>query len=178
MTGAAEITLRAPTVADAAAVHGLIARSKPLDLNSTYAYLLLCHHYADTCVVAHQGDRLAGFVSGYVPPRQPDTLFIWQVAVDHSARGSGLGAQMLRHVMERDVTAAARFMHTTISPTNIASRRMFQRFANSVAAPANEDMLFDRTVFGQEDHEEEVLLKIGPFYVAALEKGTNELEDI
>ena len=47
---------------------------------------------------------------------------------------------------------------------------MFQHLADSIAAPITEHTLFDRATFGDEDHEEEVLLKIGPFDVAALER--------
>ena len=36
------LTLGSPRVADAHAIHSLVAACRPLDLNSTYAYLLLC----------------------------------------------------------------------------------------------------------------------------------------
>jgi L-2,4-diaminobutyric acid acetyltransferase len=154
--------LRAPVAADAAQVHKLVAACKPLDLNSTYAYLLLCHHFSDTCVVARAGKDIVGFISGYRLPVRPDTFFVWQVAVHPEMRGARLGVQMLQDLLQRESTAAVRFMETTVSPSNEASRRMFQRFADSAGAPINEQMLFDRSAFGDEEHEEEVLLKIGP----------------
>jgi len=152
-----------PSAADAPKVHTLISRCKPLDLNSTYAYLLLCHHFADTCVAARRGRDLVGFISGYILPNHSQTLFVWQVAVDPEARGARLGARMLRHLLARDVASEIRYLETTVSPSNTASRRMFQRFADSIDVPIDEQMLFDRNAFGNEDHEEEVLLKIGPF---------------
>ncbi len=128
-----------------------------------YAYLLLCHHHADTCVVAHNGDELVGFVSGYVLPRDPQTFFVWQVAVHPGARGAKLGVRMLQHILGRQSTSSTRYVETTVSPLNVASRRMFQRFAETISASVSEQTLFDRTAFGPEDHEEEVLFRIGPF---------------
>jgi L-2,4-diaminobutyric acid acetyltransferase len=66
----------------------LVNRCPPLDTNSTYCNLLQCHHFANTsCAALTPNKRLVGFVSGYIVPQAPDTLFIWQVAVDHSQRG-------------------------------------------------------------------------------------------
>ena len=155
-----------PTAADAAEVHNLVSVCKPLDLNSTYAYLLLCHHYAHTCVIARMGEGAVGFVSAYTLPRDPQTFFVWQVAVHPGARGARLGSRMLQHLLKRESLTETRFLETTVSPTNGASRRMFQRLADSLAAPINEQTLFDRAAFGDEDHEEEVLLTIGPFDTA------------
>ena len=162
--------LQPPVAADAAQVHKLVSDCRPLDLNSTYAYLLLCQHFSDTCVVARTNKGIVGFVSGYRLPADPDSFFVWQVAVHPHMRGARLGVHMLRHLLARKSVATARFIETTVSPSNEASRRMFQRFAASVGAPINEQMLFDRSAFGEEEHEEEVLLKIGPFARAPFTK--------
>jgi L-2,4-diaminobutyric acid acetyltransferase len=167
---AAVIDFGVPSAMDAPEVHALISRCKPLDLNSTYAYLLLCHHFANTCVTARSGGELVGFISGYILPDDSRTFFVWQVAVGPEARGARLGARMLQHLLARDEASSTRYLETTVSPSNFASRRMFQRFADLIDAPINEQMLFDRDAFGKEDHEEEVLLKIGPFETGRLRK--------
>ena len=160
--------LEAPVAADAPQVHKLVSVCKPLDLNSTYAYLLLCHHFSGSCVVARFGQEVVGFISGYKLPTDPQTFFVWQVAVHPDTRGVGLGTHMLQHLLQRESLAATRFVQTTVSPSNQASRRMFQRLATSVSAPINEEPLFERSAFGDEEHEEEMLLKIGPFARAAI----------
>lgn len=171
LTGPVELS--APSANDAAAVHELIARCKPLDLNSTYAYLLLCYHFSDTCVIARVDKKVVGFISGYVLPNDLQTFFVWQVAVHPDARGAQLGVRMLVHLLRRKrVSGTVRFMETTVSPSNTASRRMFQRVANEISAPIEQQMLFDRSAFGNEEHEEEVLLKIGPFVAARLREVT------
>src|SRR5699024_12209126 len=81
------ITLRKPESKDCARVHKLISECQPLDENSTYCNLLQCTHFADTCVAAEDEESdLVGFISGYIPPKQQNVLFIWQVAVHEKAR--------------------------------------------------------------------------------------------
>ncbi|GGX31765.1 L-2,4-diaminobutyric acid acetyltransferase [Pigmentiphaga litoralis] len=150
-------------MSDGAAIQQLIQDAPPLDVNSTYAYLLLCLHFRDTCVVAEQNGQLAGFISAYVPPRHPDVLFVWQVAVHPSARGKRLGAAMLTELLARDAVAPVRVVETTVSPDNAASRRMFARLADDLHAPLEEQTLFPPTLFGGADHDDERLLRIGPF---------------
>ncbi|GAA5233823.1 diaminobutyrate acetyltransferase [Verticiella sediminum] len=160
-----DIVLRAPRVEDGAAVAELIRQSPPLDVNSTYAYLLLCHHFAGTCVVAELEGRVVGFISGYLPPEQPETFFVWQVAVHADARGRGLGQSMLRHLLQRPVSRHVHFLETTVSPSNAASRGMFSGLAKDLETDMSEQPLFDHTMFGEgAAHEDEMLLKIGPFH--------------
>ena len=87
--------LRRPRAADGLAVHKLVADSGVLDLNSTYAYVLLCTDFADSSIVAERDGRVCGFIGGYHPPQRPDVLFVWQVVVAASERGTGLGGAML-----------------------------------------------------------------------------------
>ena len=155
--------LRRPGRHDAANVHRLVAECPPLDLNSVYAYLLLCEHFRDTCVVACNGERIDGFVSAYVPPGRPEVLFVWQVAVHERARGQSLGKAMLRELLARPALQSIRHLETTVGPTNQASRRMFAGLAGKLGTCSIEEPLFDRTLFGAADHEDEMLLKIGPF---------------
>lgn len=150
-------------MSDGAPIQRLIQDAPPLDVNSTYAYLLLCRHFRDTCVVAERDGQLAGFVSAYLPPNQPDVLFVWQVAVHPSARGQRLGAAMLHEVLARDAVLPARYVETTVSPDNAASRRMFARLAEDLGAPLTEQALFPPELFGGADHDDERLLRIGPF---------------
>jgi len=155
--------LRRPDRQDAAAIHRLVAECPPLDLNSVYAYLLLCEHFRDTCVAACRGARIDGFISAYIPPGRPDTLFVWQVAVHERARGQSLGKAMLRELLARPMARHVRHLETTVGPTNQASRRMFAGLARELGTCSIEEPLFDRTLFGAGEHEDEMLLKIGPF---------------
>ena len=152
-----------PRVSDGAAIRRLIDACKPLDVNSLYAYLLLCEHHAGTCVVARRDEHIVGFVSAYRIPQREDTLFVWQVAVDASTRGTGLAKAMLRDLLARPLVRGSTHLETTVSPSNTASRRLFHALARELDAPVNETVLFAESDFGGEDHECETLIRIGPF---------------
>lgn len=166
-------TLRPPRAADGRAVHDLIARCPPLDPNSLYCNLLQCTHFAATCVVAEAGSRIVGFVSGYRIPRPTpnrstdgvdDALFIWQVAIDSTVRGQGLGKRMLTHLLERPDLVDSAELHTTITPSNRASWALFESFARDRGATLNRQVLFDRDAHLDGSHESEVLVRIGPLH--------------
>lgn len=161
-----------PTIEHGADIHALIRACRPLDVNSTYAYLLLAHHFAETCVLALEEGRVVGFVSAYVPPRQNDTLFVWQVAVHPDARGRGLGRQMLLALLARESLSHITRLETTVSPGNEASRAMFRAVARAVGASLEERTFFTPEMFGSEGHDEERLLVIGPFKKPAEKGGT------
>lgn len=156
------IELRQPRLTDGQAIHALIARCPPLDLNSSYAYFLLCDHHAATCVVAERAGAIVGFLSAYRPPRNPARLFVWQVAVDTAARGAGVAGRMLDELLARPGCAGVRFVETTVAPGNHASRRLFERLAASRDAPLRESAYLTAEHFGAEAHEDEPLLRIGP----------------
>jgi len=157
-------TMRLPDRKDGAAIHRLISECPPLDLNSLYAYLLLAEHFRDTCVLAESsGGRIDGFISAYVIPTRPDVLFVWQVAVYTRARGHRLGRAMLGHILERQECRHVRHLETTVGPDNQASRRTFAGLAGERGAHVSEQPFFDRQAFGGADHDDEMLLRIGPF---------------
>lgn len=159
-----QLTFRQPQRRDGAALHQLIAACPPLDLNSIYAYLLLCLHHSQTSVVAEIYGQIVGTVTAYRPPEQPDTLFIWQVAVAPQQRGQKIGQRMLEHLLEHCIKARhLRWMETTISPGNAASIRLFTQLSLQHDADISITTLFAAKDFGESGHEEEQLYKIGPW---------------
>ena len=157
------VVLGAPRVRDGVAIHRLVDACKPLDLNSIYAYLLLCEHYAATCVHAERAGRTVGFISAYRPPQRGEVIFVWQVAVAEEMRGQGLARAMLRELLARPALHGCRYLETTVSPSNEPSRRVFHGLAREIRAPVTERMLFAEPDFGDEHHECETLIHIGPF---------------
>ncbi len=157
----ADLVLRHPTLSDGAQVHHLIAASPPLDLNSAYAYYLLCSHFASTCVVAELDGRLVGFLSAYRQPDHGERLFVWQMAVAGELRGRGLASRMVAWLLECPASAGVTHLDVTVSPSNDASRRVFARLAERHAAPLTECLWLDRERFS-DGHEEELLLSVGP----------------
>lgn len=157
------VSYRVPTLADAARVRSLVDACKPLDVNSTYAYLLLCTHFSATCVIAERDHDLIGFLSGYLKPSDPAVLFIWQVAVSPTARGMGIATRLLEEVLNRPACRLVQHMETTITPSNEASWALFRTFARNRRASCTRSALFRSDHFGSEGHDEEQLLRIRLF---------------
>jgi L-2,4-diaminobutyric acid acetyltransferase len=165
MTAAqADLQIERPAPADGAALWRMARDSKVLDLNSSYSYLLWCRDFAATSAVARdERGEPVGFVTGYVRPDRPDTLLVWQVAVDAAHRGRGLAAALLdglvaRTAAERGVTT----VETTITPGNTASERLFTSFAERHGARLEREVLFEKGQFPDGPHDPEVLYRISP----------------
>lgn len=156
------VRLRQPRLDDGRAVHELVRRCPPLDLNSAYNYYLLCSHFAATCVLAERDGAVLAFLSAYREPQDPERLFVWQVAVDASLRGRGMAGQMLEAILARPACRGVHFVETTVSPSNRSSRRVFERFAAQRHADWHEENFLTEAHFGADAHEAEVLFRIGP----------------
>ncbi len=155
---------RTPTASDGPAIHALIARCPPLDTNSRYCNLLQSSHFADTSVVAEQEGTLAGFISGYLVPARPDTLFVWQVAVAPESRGHALGRAMLTALLERDACRrSVQFIETSITEDNQASWHTFRGLADRYRAPLSTTSWFEGDTHFEGEHDAEHLVRIGPF---------------
>lgn len=126
-----EIIYRAPRREDGADVWRLVDSCKPLDENSLYCNLLQCDHFGETCIAAERRSdgALVGWISGYLIPDEPHTLFVWQVAVDEAAQGKGLGKRMLNALLRREACDKVRMLKTTITADNEASWGLFSSFA-------------------------------------------------
>jgi L-2,4-diaminobutyric acid acetyltransferase len=162
--------LREPQSGDGAAVWQLIRDCAPLDRNSLYCNLLQCDHFASTCVVAELDGDVVGWISGYIVPDQPDTLFVWQVAVSEKARGLGLARKMIDHILDREVCGEVEKINTTITRDNKASWALFRSVAERREAPFERAPHYTREHHFEGRHDTEYLVTIGPFGAAAGKK--------
>ncbi|GAA5118521.1 diaminobutyrate acetyltransferase [Haloechinothrix salitolerans] len=156
-----DVVIDHPTKADGAAFWRIARDSRKLDLNSSYAYLMWCHDFASSSVVARSNGDAVGFVMGYRKPDAPDTAVVWQVAVDASQRGKGLAGRMLDAMYASLLNDGVRYLETTITPDNDASIALFSSFANRWGAELDRGELFAVSDFPDE-HEREDLFRIGP----------------
>tara|TARA_R110002111_G_scaffold52948_5_gene92146 strand:+ start:112 stop:615 length:504 start_codon:yes stop_codon:yes gene_type:complete len=162
LSGIENIKVRVPSLEDGMAVFQLIESCPPLDRNSSYCNLLQCGHFAQTSVIAETTDEIMGFVSAYVIPDRPNTLFIWQVAVSEQARGVGLASQMLAHILDRPHCGGIVYIETTITADNSASWALFKRFAAKRSADFQSSEWLDEQTHFAGQHDSEALVRIGP----------------
>ena len=130
------VAIRPPRASDGAAVWRLIRDAEALDDNSLYCNLLQCSHLSATCAVAEMQGEVVGWMSGYVPPDKPETLFVWQICVGEQARGRGLAKRLVADVLGRpeceDVRSAPLPL---IPPSDACAIRTSQRASSTRGCP-------------------------------------------
>ncbi len=155
--------IRHPQLNDGELIYSLSTNSPPLEINSIYSYLLICSHFDQTSAVCEFEGDIVGFTSAYIHPHKNDTLFIWQIAVQENMRDRGIAKEMILRILQRKNLKNIKYIETTVTPNNKSSKSMFNRLAQQLDAPFNEESYFTREVFGKFDHPEEFIIRIGPF---------------
>lgn len=157
-----DISYRRPRAADASAAHELVANTVELDLNSWYYYALMFRDFAGTSMVVTIDSVFTGFVTGYIKPEQPDTLFLWQTATNrgHGIAGLGLGllTELIGQVVAND---GVNYVEATVDPNNRAIGMQFRLLARQLHAEKVETPAFTVVEFPNLEHEE-MAVRIGP----------------
>lgn len=153
-------SLRKPTAKDGADIWKLVRACRPLDENSMYCNLLQSDHFADTCVLAEMAGEVVGWVSAYVMPNEPNTLFVWQVAVSEVARGQGLSGLMLQNIVNRPQCRGVTRLQTTITADNDASWALFRKFARLQGGELDVDPYYTQSLHFQDRHKTEFMVTI------------------
>lgn len=153
------VEIRTPTLQDAADIWRLVRGCEVLDTNSCYAYLLACRDFASTSLVAISAGQLVGFVVAYIPPDRRDVIFVWQVGVGRSARKQGIGRSLL-HSLTAVARPETRYLEATVTPSNTASRRLFESVAEELNSEFRVLPGFSQDDFGAVDHEPEETIRI------------------
>lgn len=153
------ILFRKPRFREGEKIHDLIKSSPPLDLNSSYAYFILCRDFTDHSIVAEIDNKIVGYISAYIRPKKDNTLFVWQVVVSKKVRGLGIAKKMLTHII-KDLSADVTIVETTISPSNKASQKIFTRYAKENGHPITKSPFLSEDDFSGEGHEAEELYQI------------------
>ena len=163
MRPADDITIREPTEGDGAEIWHLVKELGSLDENSMYCNLLQCTHFSSTCALAERDGEAVGWVSGYIPPEDPECLFVWQVCVREDARGKGLGKRLIRDILARKHCREITHVNTTITDDNAASWALFGKLAKSLDADLERTEHFEEEAHFDGHHATEHLVSIGPF---------------
>jgi L-2,4-diaminobutyric acid acetyltransferase len=118
--------------------------------------------FRETSMVVDIDGELAGFVTGYIRPSYPDTLFLWQTAtvLNHGVTNLGLNLidELIKSVQKR---TAIRYVEATIDPQNRAIAMQFRLLARKLKADKSEEVRFAVKDFAQLEHDEQ-LIRIGP----------------
>ncbi|MFI0238761.1 diaminobutyrate acetyltransferase [Streptomyces sp. NPDC016845] len=154
----AEVTVGRPLPTDGPDLWRVARDAPGLDVNSSYFYVLWCRDFAATSAVARTADGVHGYIAGFARPEAPDTLFLWQTAVDAAFQGQGLARRMLGLLADDRF----RYVEATVAPDNHASERWLSAFARDRHTDLVRGALWGPEDFPGTDHEPEVLFRIGP----------------
>mgnify|MGYP003335715068 CR=1 FL=1 len=171
--GTAEISIKKPKQSDGKDLWMIAKQTGVLDLNSSYSYNLIATHFSETSAVTFLEDKPAGFLSAYLIPKSPQILFIWQIGVMPQYQGKGFAFAMIKNVLSRQVCQKVTSINTTITPSNTASRKLFQKVSHLLNAEFNCSSFYSPMDF-PDTHEEEDLITIGPFNTKPNEGGFYE----
>lgn len=157
-----EFSFDMPREEDGQEIWKLVKESQVLDLNSAYSYLMLCKYFPETCVIAKSAGRIVGFVSAFKIPDNPEVLFVWQLAVDADFRRYGLAINMLKHLIARPKCSEIRYLEITVTPSNNAAYALYYKLADELHTVCEESICFPSWLFPGAQHEDEIMLRIGP----------------
>lgn len=166
-----EYRFRAPVPADGAAIWELVRDSGELEPNTPYCYILFADHFAETCVLAERDGRIVGIVVGFMSPRRPGSVFVWQIGVAASERGRGLAKALISELLTRPCCKAVTHLEATVGVSNAASERLFRSVARDLGAICDVTEGFREDLFPGGGHEAERLFTIGPIASQKFMKG-------
>lgn len=155
------IVFRAARSGDGKALWEMVRDAGTLEPNTAYFYLIFAEHFGDTCLIAEQDGKVLGGIIGYRWPREPESVFVWQIGVTAEARGRGLAKRMLAALLELPGCRDVKWLTATVALDNEPSQRLFRAFARDAGVECRETDFFTPDMFpGQ--HEAEQLFRIGP----------------
>jgi len=120
-------------------------------------------YFNKTSIIAeNENDEVIGFVSGFLQPESPDTLFVWQVAVDPNYRGNGLATTLIEQLLNKLQSEGVCYLEATVTPSNIPSSNLFKGIANKFDTNCTIFECFSKEQFPDQSHEPEMTYRIGP----------------
>ena len=135
------LRFRAPQASDAAEISLLLKESGAPTHSELHRSLLQSDQFRETCGVVEIAGDIVGWISAYLPPFDPESLYVWQIAVSKKARGLGVAHRMLLDLMNRDICDGVRRLQISIRFDDPDGWEFIQRYADirgaSMAVQAN-----------------------------------------
>jgi len=120
------------TLEDVFGVQEFVGQLKGLVQHPVHFYNIMIRYFGNTFFILKDENRIVGFVWGFVSQTDHEVLFLWQIGVAESHRGT----KAVRQLMDKFIEAArennCRKVHATVETENIASCKLFEkmRFRN------------------------------------------------
>src|SRR5690625_7976148 len=102
----------------------IVEESKVLDVNSSYSYLMWGKYFSKSSIVAEIDHELIGFVTGFLQPNSPNSLFVWQIAVDPKHRGKKLATRLIDTLLDEQKSSDVCYAEAAVTANNIPSSKL------------------------------------------------------
>lgn len=108
-------------------IHELIGKLEGLVQHPVHFYNIMIRYFGNTFFVAKEGDKIAGFVWGFISQSDPEVLFLWQIGVTEEYRGNQLSRKLIDSFTQAARDNGCTRIHATVEPENIPSWKMFEK---------------------------------------------------
>lgn len=127
-----EIRNPSPTVRQVAEnefmkIYKFVEKCKPLEHYPAHLYKIMFRYFGSTCFIAELKNKVLGFVIGFISQQHEKTYFLWQIGVDPSKQGKGVGSIILEMVEAEVKKLGCQRIELTIDPENKPSQNLFDR---------------------------------------------------
>lgn len=133
--------IRNPKESEFKKVYRFISKCKPLESYKAHFYKIMLRYFKDTCFIANCEGRIAGFVLGFISQTQDKTFFLWQIGVNPSMQGKGVGQIFLKTVEKNIKKKGIERIELTIAPKNKPSQRLFEKNGYSVISQREDEVV-------------------------------------
>lgn len=124
--------IRSITQGDIGTIQALADRCRPYIVpHVDYNYWMLANYSADYTLLAFDGERAVGYVSGFPIGCDSSSIFVIQICCDPDYRRQGVCSALLEELYERHNVKGRFAVECTINPKNAASCRTFDKLARS-----------------------------------------------
>lgn len=143
-----DLVLRRPDVLDAASMYELACRSEGTEAEPPGTYARVCRDFASTSLVAVDRTGLAGFLLGYVKPRDPSSCFVWQAAVRRGPAPEDLAYAMVAGMALRVRSDGVRYFEVAVGVDDHVLAAIMRRIAGDQSVELEVTELFSDSDVG------------------------------
>lgn len=158
----ATITFRSPDVSHAAHISSMVKQHDQLDDNSEYIYAIWCTYFAPNTAVALDGNEVLAFITGFRPPSDPQTFFLWQTCAKPRHGIPNLGVDLIQYAAEREIGRGARTIEASVAVDNKPIKLLMKTLCRRLGGKLETGVLFASDTLSRDgdEHHEEVLYRI------------------
>ncbi|GEM_PF-3598627 len=162
MTLDSAVEYRKASVEDAKEIHTIVKNTPGIDDNSLYYYSLWLKEFDQSNVVATQNNKIIAFLTAFRKPKDPETLFLWQLAAIPRHGVPDLGVRLAYHLIDYEIDNNLSGVEATIDLNNKSILYVMKKIEKKYNGKMlMEEYLSEDFLSGNDEHHHsETLLKI------------------